>query len=103
MEKSFEITPLVKATEIKKDNPVKFKITRNGKPAKLIDVYGTLENFSENDMSMAFYVKTDLKGEFIFKPLKSGLWYLKSSYKQKSGNQDCEHIGDKTTLSFQVK
>lgn len=99
----FEITPLVKATEIKKDNPVKFKVTRNGKPAKLIDVYGTLENFSENDMSMAFYAKTDLKGEFIFKPLKSGLWYLKSSYKQESGNQDCEHIGDKTTLSFHVK
>lgn len=101
--KGFEITPLVNATDIKKEVPLKFKITRDGKPVKMIDVYGSFGGFSENEMSMAFYAKTDLKGEFIFKPLKSGFWYLRADYKQESGNPDCEHIGDKTTLSFEVK
>ncbi|MDZ7819540.1 MAG: hypothetical protein U5K55_13455 [Aliarcobacter sp.] len=52
---------------------------------------------------MAFYAKTDSKGEFIFKALKSGFWYLKANYNQNSGNKDCEIIADKTTLSFEVK
>jgi uncharacterized GH25 family protein len=53
--------------------------------------------------SMAFYSKTDLKGEFVFKALKSGFWYLRADYKKSSNNEDCELIGDKTTLSFEVK
>ena len=101
--KGFEITPLVKASEFKKDTPIKFKLTRDGKPVKLTDVYGNFGGFSEDEMSMAFYAKTDIKGEFVFKPLKSGFWYLKADYKQESGNEDCEEVGAKTTLSFQVK
>ena len=101
--KGFEITPLVKASEFKKDTPIKFRLTRDGKRVKMTDVYGSFGGFSEDEMSMAFYAKTDLKGEFVFKPLKSGLWYLKADYKQESGNADCEHIGDKTTLSFEVR
>lgn len=101
--KGFEITPLVKATDIKKDTPVKFKVTRDGKPVKMLDVYGSFGGFSKDEMSMAFYAKTDLAGEFVFTPLKSGFWYLKADYKAESGNKDCELIGDKTTLSFEVK
>ena len=101
--KGFEITPLAKYSDLKKDATIKFKVTKDGKPVKIIDVYGSLEGYSENEMSMAFYAKTDLKGEFIFKPLKSGFWYLKADYNQDSNNKDCELIGDKTTISFEVK
>ena len=98
-----EITPLVNASEIKEGKSIKFKVTKDGKPLKFLDIYGSVEGFSQDDMSAAFYAKTDLKGEFIFKALKSGFWYLKSDYKENSGNKDCELIGDKTTLSFEVK
>ena len=108
----FEITPLVKASEIKEGASIKFKITKNGKPLKSLDVYGSIEGFLDENHnhhnheeveSMAFYAKTDSNGEFVFKALKSGFWYLKSDYKENSGNKDCELIGDKTTLSFEVK
>lgn len=107
-----EITPLVNASEIKEGKSIKFKVTKDGKPLKFLDVYGSVEGFFDEDKehhdhgkieSMAFYAKTDLKGEFIFKALKSGFWYLKTDYKQNSGNKDCETIEDKTTLSFEVK
>jgi len=101
--KGLEITPLEKASKLKQGNPIKFKVTMNGKRLKMQEVYGSLENFSDNEMSMAFYAKTDLKGEFTFKPLKSGFWYLKTDYKRDSGNKDCETAGDKATLSFEVR
>ncbi len=106
----FEITPLVKATEIKEGVSIKFKVTKDGKPIKSLDVYGSLEGFSEEhdhhsetEENMAFYSKTDSKGEFVFKALKKGFWYLKADYNQDSGNKDCENIGEKTTLSFEVR
>jgi len=109
----FEITPLVKASEIKEGVSIKFKVTKDGKPLKFIDVYGSVEGFlgeqhhdhhnHREGESMAFYSKTDLKGEFVFKALKSGFWYLRADYKKSSNNEDCELIGDKTTLSFEVK
>lgn len=40
-----------------------------------------------------FMQKTDSNGEFVFKALKSGFWYLKSDYKENSGNKDCELRG----------
>ncbi|QKF91186.1 DUF4198 domain-containing protein [Arcobacter cloacae] len=98
----FEITPLSKQSEIKEGVPVKFKVTKDGKPLKLLEVYGSPEGYSDSEMSMAFYAKTDLKGEFVFKALKKGFWYIKADYKQDSGNSDCELIEDKTTISFQV-
>jgi len=102
LNKGFEITPLVKASQIKQGMPIKFKVTKNGKKIKFQDIYGSIEGYSDNDMSMAFYGKTDLKGEFIFTPLKSGLWYLKANHKSKTNIKDCEISGDKTTISFQV-
>ena len=41
----FEITPLVKASEIKEGALIKFKVTKDGKPLKSIDVYGSVEAF----------------------------------------------------------
>ncbi len=100
--KGLEFTPLVKASQFKEGMPIKFKVTRDGKPLKIHEVYGSLESYSKDDMSMAFYGKTNLRGEVTFKALKSGLWYLKTSYDKDSGNKDCEHIGDKATISFYV-
>ena len=108
----FEITPLVKASEIKEGALIKFKVTKDGKPLKSIDVYGSIEAFlgehhehhnHDDGESMAFYAKTDSNGEFVFKALKSGFWYLKADYKRDSQNKNCETISDKTTLSFEVK
>ena len=93
---------MVKATDIKEGTDLKFKVTRDGKALKLQEVYGSIEGYSQNEMSMPFYAKTDLKGEFIFKPLKKGLWYLKTNYTAETKNQDCERIGDKSTLTFEV-
>ena len=100
--KGVEITPMVKATDIKEGVALKFKVTKDGKALKLQEVYGNLEGYSQNEMSMPFYAKTDLSGEFIFKPLKKGQWYLKTNYVAESKNQNCEKTGDKSTLSFEV-
>lgn len=101
--KGVEFTPLEKVSHFKEGVPIKFKVTKDGKPLKIQEVYGNLEAYSKNDMSMAFYGKTNLKGEVTFKALKSGLWYLKTSYKQNSGNKDCEYIEDEATISFEIK
>lgn len=101
--KGLEITPLEKASKLKQGNSIKFKVTMDGKPLKTHEVYGSLEGYADNEMSMAYYGKTDLRGEFVFKPLKSGFWYLKVDYKRDSKNKDCETLGDKATLSFEVK
>ena len=109
----FEITPLVKASEIKEGDSIKFRITKDGKPIKSIDIYGSIENYlgehhhehhnHDEAESMAFYATSDVNGEFVFKALEKGFWYLKADYKQDSKNKDCEVISDKTTLSFEVK
>ncbi len=101
--KGLEITPLVKASEFKEGMPIKFRVTKDGKPLKIHEVYGSLDSYSKDESRMAFYSKTDLKGEFTFKALKSGFWYLKASYKADTNDADCEKIGMDTTLSFEVK
>lgn len=101
--KGLEITPMVKPGEIKKDTPIRFKLTRDGEPVKVGKIFGSFGGFSSNDeTSVAFYATTDLKGEFEFKALKSGLWYLKTTVNTDSGNKDCEIFNDKASLSFIV-
>lgn len=101
LEKGLEITPL--NTEIKIGEIVKFKVTKDGKPVKRAEVTGSYDGYASNDMSKAFYAKTDLAGEFEFRALKSGLWYLKTSVEMQTKNQDCESYGEYSTLSFIVK
>lgn len=101
--KGLEITPLVKASEIKEGQAVKFKVTMDGKKLKFQDVYGTLVGYSTDDMSKAYYGKTNLAGEIVFKPLKKGSWYLNVKYKRNSENKDCEIAQEVSTLSFEVK
>lgn len=101
--KGLEITPLEKASNFKEGNEIKFKITRDGKPLKIHEVYGSIDTYSKDETIKAFYTKTNLKGEFIFKPLKSGLWYLSTSYKKESENKDCETVAGTATISFKVK
>lgn len=101
--KGLEITLLVRASEIKEGKAIKFKVTMDGKKLKFKDVYGSLEGYSENDMSKAYYGKTNLAGEIVFKPLKKGFWYLHVKHKRDSGNKDCEITQESSTLSFHVK
>lgn len=54
-------------------------------------------------MAQAGYAKTDLDGNFEFRPLKKGLCYLKSTVNTNSGNKDCEINNDKATIVFEVK
>ncbi len=101
--KGLEFTPLVKPGEIRKDVPVKFRLTRDGKPIKVGKVFGSFGGFSSNDeVSVAFYATTDLNGEFEFKALKEGLWYLKTTVNTDSGDKDCEIFNDKASVSFIV-
>ncbi len=105
--KGLEITPLVKPGEITVNKGVKFQITNNGKPLKMAEIFGSYHGFSDIDshdgMSFPFYAKSDLKGEFLFKPLHAGLWYLKSEVTEESGNADCETNFNQATLTFTVK
>jgi uncharacterized GH25 family protein len=98
-----EITPLVSLSKMKKGEPLKFRVTFNGKRVKFLEIFGSFEGYSKDGMSKPFYAKTDLKGEFVFKPLKNGLWYLETNYKRDSGNEDCEKIVDKASVAFEVK
>ena len=66
--------------------------------------FGSFGGFSSNDeTSVAFYATTDLKGEFEFKALKEGLWYLKTTVNTDSGDKNCEIFNDKASLSFMVR
>ncbi len=98
-----EITPMVKLGEIVVNKVVKFRIIRDGKPEKNAKIFGSYDGYAEDEMSMPFYAKSDLKGEFKFKALRAGHWYLKSEIEIDSGNNDGEIKGDLTTLSFMVK
>lgn len=102
--KGLEFTPLAKPDAIKKDAPIRFKLTRDGQPVKQAKVFGSFGGFSSNDeTSVAFYATTDLKGEFEFKALKEGLWYLKTTVNTDSGDKNCEIFNDKASLSFMVR
>ncbi|PID43659.1 MAG: hypothetical protein CSA52_02835 [Gammaproteobacteria bacterium] len=101
--KHLEITPMVKAGDILVDNLVKFKITRDGKPVKLAEITGFYEGYSDNaGMSAPFYAKSDLKGEFQFRPLRAGSWYLYSIV-ETEGTADCEVRQEEASLIFDVK
>ncbi len=99
-----EITPMVKADEIAVDQLVKFKITRDGEPVKQAVITGNYQGYSEHpEMSAPFYAKSNLKGEFEFRPLRAGLWFLHSNVETETGDADCETRGEQTTLTFYVK
>ncbi|PIE43961.1 MAG: hypothetical protein CSA50_03140 [Gammaproteobacteria bacterium] len=98
-----EITPMAKASDIVVDKLLKFKITKDGKPAKMVEITGFYEGYSDNArMSTPFYAKSDFKGEFQFRPLHAGLWYLYSIVKTE-GTADCEVRQQEASLSFYVK
>ncbi|MDO5045338.1 DUF4198 domain-containing protein [Campylobacter sp.] len=101
--KGLEIVPLVKFSEFKRDSVIKFRVVRDAKPVKRVQIFGTYSGYSKNDMSMAFYAKTDLNGEFEFRPLASGLWYLKAHLDEKIDDKDCEKRFYGASLTFEVK
>jgi len=52
----------------------------------------------------AFYAETDKNGEFSFRALKPGLWYLSSEVEQAPKDPKvCDKVVDEFTLSFNVK
>ena len=103
LNRGLEITPLVSPNKIKEGELVKFKLTQDGKAVKQATILGSYGDYARNDMSVPFRAVTDLKGEFEFRPLKEGLWYLKAEQDRESGNKDCETITESATLTFDVK
>lgn len=104
LKRGLEITPEFKSlNDIKVGELLKFKLTLNGNLVKNATIYASYGGYSSNaDMSFAGYAKTDLNGNFEFRPLKKGLWYLKTTVNTNSGNKDCEINNDKATLVFEV-
>ncbi len=99
-----EITPMVKAGDITFGELVKFKITRDGKAVQHAVIIGNYQGYSEyQDLSAPFYAESNLKGEFWFRPLHRGLWYLHSTVESETGNADCEKRSEETSLSFYVR
>lgn len=105
IKKGLEITPLFDSVkDFKVGELLKFKLTLDGKPVKKASVYADYAGYSSSgDMANAGYAKTDLDGKFEVRPLKAGLWYLKSSVENDSGDKNCETKNDNTTLIFEVK
>ncbi|CZE47362.1 DUF4198 domain-containing protein [Campylobacter geochelonis] len=101
--KGLEFTPMQKASKIKKDALVKFRLTNDGKPVKKASVVGSYGGYASNDLAQAFTATTDLNGEFEFRALKSGLWYLKTTLNTDSGDKNCETINQKASITFDVK
>lgn len=98
-----EITPLVKASEIRENEVVAFRLTKDGKPLKTTEVFGGFADYTPKGMSLPFYATTNLEGIFEFRPLKKGLWYLRTELKGDSGNADCESYHTQATLTFEVR
>ncbi|NLK67121.1 MAG: DUF4198 domain-containing protein [Campylobacteraceae bacterium] len=106
LEEGLEITPVsIKSIDdIKVGELLKFKITLDGKPVKHATIYANYSGYGSNlNMATAGYARSDLEGNFEFRPLTKGLWYLKSSVNTDSGNPDCERNSDSTTLVFEIK
>lgn len=103
--KGIEITPKVNAGELAVDKDATFVLTKEGKPLAGQVVLGSFDGygFEGHNIPMAFYAKTNKNGEFIFRPTRSGLWYLTADVQEDSGNADCELNQTKVTLTFNVK
>lgn len=103
--KGYEITPMISPVLIKSGEQVKFKATYNGEPLKSVMIVGSPAGFDPNDTGMnAFSAKTNSNGEFSFKALTSGLWYLSGKVEQVHSNtQICDKNATEFTLSFDVK
>ncbi len=100
--RGLEFTPLNKASEFRQGEVVKFKLTRDGKGVKLASIKGTFEGYSSNEMSFAFYAKTDIDGTFEFKPLHPGTWYLITDTENPTDDSDCEIRLEKASIVFTV-
>ncbi|MDO4904414.1 MAG: DUF4198 domain-containing protein [Lautropia sp.] len=102
--KGYEITPLVKPSAIGADELVKFLVTRDGKPLSGVQVVGSPAGFNSEEVEIeAFYTETDEKGEFLFRALKPGLWYLSAEVEQPADDPEvCDKVVHEFTLSFRV-
>jgi len=77
--KGYEITPLASPNDIKVGELAKFRVTLDGKPVAEAKVVGSPAGFNSEEVEIeAFYAETDKNGEFSFRALKPGLWYLSS-------------------------
>lgn len=101
--RGLEITPLNKASEIRQGETVKFRLTRDGQRVKLASILGSYDGYAENEMSFAFYAKTDIDGAFEFKPLHPGIWYLSTVVESPTNDPACEKRLEKASIVFTVK
>ena len=103
--KGYEITPLASPNDIKVGELAKFRVTLDGKPVAEAKVVGSPAGFNSEEVEIeAFYAETDKNGEFSFRALKPGLWYLSSEVEQAPKDPKvCDKVVDEFTLSFNVK
>ena len=103
--KGYEITPLASPNNIKVGELAKFRVTLDGKPVAEAKVVGSPAGFNSEEVEIeAFYAETDKNGEFSFRALKPGLWYLSSEVEQAPKDPKvCDKVVDEFTLSFNVK
>lgn len=114
--KGLEITPVTLPSKFKANETAIFKLTRDGEPVADASVTGAFAGFiddhghdkedghgGENDEMRAFYNKTSSNGEFAFKPLKSGLWYLMVEIDRKVDDPRCENDWTQASITFNVK
>ena len=75
------------------------------KPVADAKVVGSPAGFNSEEVEIeAFYAETDKNGEFSFRALKPGLWYLSSEVEQAPKDPKvCDKVVDEFTLSFNVK
>lgn len=102
--KGFEITPMVNPTKIAANELVKFRVTNDGKPVAGAEIVGSPAGFNSEEVEIeAFRAETDERGEFQFRALKSGLWYLSGEFERAGKDpKTCEDAVDEFTLSFNV-
>ncbi|TDQ59472.1 putative GH25 family protein [Mesocricetibacter intestinalis] len=101
----YEITPLRTIKALQANRLVKFKVTHNGVPLQGVKVVGAPGGFDPHELNIhAFSAVTDANGEFSFKALVGGMWYLAAKTEQ-AGKQPeiCEKEVNEFTLSFAVQ
>lgn len=111
-----EITPITKPSKIKAGEISRFRLTRDGKPVADADITGGYAGYVSdrgadkgdghggyNDEMRAFFNKTDKNGEFSFKPLVGGLWFVSTEIERSLDDSKCEKDWTQASLTFWVK
>ncbi|BCX78768.1 DUF4198 domain-containing protein [Campylobacter sp. 19-13652] len=111
-----EITPVSALGEIRAGEISRFRLTRDGEPVANAEITGGFAGYvsdhgadkgdghgGDNDEMRAFFNKTDKNGEFSFKPLVGGLWFVSTEVERSLDDSKCEKEWSQASLTFWVK